>query len=152
MNDHHQWWWGQIQFSAFDVLEFHQEGKVLIDHEKGYRIVPKTTPRYMKFSQIKNRAIHKVVLFQRSCYITFLKNWPINRSVSHSQLQVNLKIYLVSLCSVGHFHSNIHCINMSEVPNSATKTPFTKGVVLYLRSCYMNILKILFRIIYEVVL
>ena len=121
------------------------------DQHWNYRIVPKTTPRYMKFSQIKNRAIHEVVLFQGSCYITFLKNWPINRSVSHSQLQVNLKIYLVSLCSVGHFHY----INMSEVPNSASC--YKGGRVIFEVVLYENSMKffshyIRGRVVIEVVL
>ena len=49
----------------------------------------------------------------------------------------------MSLCSVGHFHSNIHCINMSEVPNSATKTPMKRKK----SSCYKR-----GRVIFEVVL
>ena len=35
----------------------------------------------------------------------------------------------MSLCSVGHFHSNIHCINMSEVPNSASC--YERGRVIF---------------------
>ena len=75
-----------------------------------YRIVPKTTPRYMKFSQIKIRAIHKVLLF--------LMNRDSDIGLEYTRTQ------LASTC-IFHFSKNYRVI---------------KEVMLNLRSRYMKIL------------
>ena len=86
--------------------------------QKGYRIVPKTTPRYMKFSQIKIRAVHEVVLFQGSCYITFLKIvQPMTILNSYASRPIKLLIYLSHTLAI--LNPTSHCSRM-HVQNTCT--------------------------------
>ena len=135
----------KMQNGAFQA-NFYEFGSGSSQGYLRYRIVPKTTPRYMKFSQIKIRAVHEVVLFQGSCYITFLKIvQPMTILNSYASRPIKLLIYLSHTLAI--LNPTSHCSRM-HVQNTCTCIfsifrkihRVIKGVVLYLRSRYMKIL------------